>query len=108
MVRNGYVFWAFYQYPCPTRSPAAIVPALRGLPALFFFFKAYLHFTHGGSTFDLRTRYWRSRMIDGATSDEDKVTPVYRLEDIWELLKSSHASIVNEVSRVYSQAPQQQ
>ncbi|KAL3528179.1 hypothetical protein ACH5RR_012835 [Cinchona calisaya] len=42
--------------------------------------------------------YWRSRMIDGATSDEDKVTPVYKLEEICELLRSSHISIVKEVS----------
>ncbi|KAF4350895.1 hypothetical protein F8388_008077 [Cannabis sativa] len=42
--------------------------------------------------------YWRSRMIDGATSDEDKVTPVYKLEEICELLRSSHGSIVKEVS----------
>ncbi|KAL4311816.1 hypothetical protein GQ457_01G039480 [Hibiscus cannabinus] len=42
--------------------------------------------------------YWRSRMIDGATSDEDKVTPVYKLEEICELLRSSHVSIVKELS----------
>ncbi|XWS16309.1 hypothetical protein CRYUN_Cryun34aG0074000 [Craigia yunnanensis] len=42
--------------------------------------------------------YWRSRTIDGATSDEDKVTPVYKLEEICELLRSSHVSIVKEVS----------
>ncbi|XP_019184221.1 PREDICTED: VHS domain-containing protein At3g16270 [Ipomoea nil] len=42
--------------------------------------------------------YWRSRMVDGATSDEDKVTPVYKLEEICELLRSSHAGIVKEVS----------
>ncbi|KAK8584815.1 hypothetical protein V6N13_138761 [Hibiscus sabdariffa] len=42
--------------------------------------------------------YWRSRMIDGATSDEDKVTPVYKLEEICELLRSSHISIVKEMS----------
>ncbi|KAK9229047.1 hypothetical protein WN944_022004 [Citrus x changshan-huyou] len=42
--------------------------------------------------------YWRSRMIDGATSDEDKVTPVYKLEEICELLRSSHVSIGKEVS----------
>ncbi|KAK6128435.1 hypothetical protein DH2020_037829 [Rehmannia glutinosa] len=42
--------------------------------------------------------YWRSRMIDGATSDEDKVTPVYKLEEICDLLRSSHVSIVKEVS----------
>ena len=37
-------------------------------------------------------------MIDGATSDEDKVTPVYKLEEICELLRSSHIGIVKEVS----------
>lgn len=37
-------------------------------------------------------------MIDGATSDEDKVTPVYKLEEISDLLRSSHVSIVKEVS----------
>ncbi|KAL5757832.1 hypothetical protein ACOSP7_020443 [Xanthoceras sorbifolium] len=42
--------------------------------------------------------YWRSRMIDAATSDEDKVAPVYKLEEICELLRSAHASIVKEVS----------
>ncbi|CAN4114226.1 unnamed protein product [Withania somnifera] len=42
--------------------------------------------------------YWRSRMIDGATADEEKVTPVYKLEEICELLRSSHSSIVKEVS----------
>ncbi|PIN05445.1 hypothetical protein CDL12_22010 [Handroanthus impetiginosus] len=43
--------------------------------------------------------YWRSRMIDAATSDEDKVTPVYKLEEICDLLRSSHVSIVKEVSQ---------
>ncbi|KAL4578513.1 hypothetical protein LXL04_014637 [Taraxacum kok-saghyz] len=42
--------------------------------------------------------YWRSRLIDAATSDEDKVAPVYKLEEICELLRSSHVSIVKEVS----------
>ncbi|KAE8688568.1 VHS domain-containing protein [Hibiscus syriacus] len=42
--------------------------------------------------------YWRSRMIDGATSDEDKVTPVHKLEEICELLRSAHVSIVKELS----------
>lgn len=37
-------------------------------------------------------------MIDAATSDEDKVAPVYKLEEICELLRSSHVSIVKEVS----------
>lgn len=37
-------------------------------------------------------------MVDAATSDEDKVTPVYKLEEICELLRSSHVSIVKEVS----------
>ncbi|XP_076950854.1 protein MODIFIED TRANSPORT TO THE VACUOLE 1-like [Bidens hawaiensis] len=42
--------------------------------------------------------YWRSVMIEAATSDEDKVTPVYKLEEICELLRSSHVSIVKELS----------
>ncbi|XP_068655010.1 protein MODIFIED TRANSPORT TO THE VACUOLE 1-like [Aristolochia californica] len=42
--------------------------------------------------------YWRSRMIDGVTLDEDKVAPVYKLEEICELLRTSHVSIVKEVS----------
>lgn len=42
--------------------------------------------------------YWRSRLIDGATSNEDKVTPVFKLEEICELLRYSPASIVKEVS----------
>lgn len=41
--------------------------------------------------------YWRSKMVDVATSDEDKITPVYKLEEICELLRSSHVSIVKEV-----------
>jgi len=42
--------------------------------------------------------YWRSRMVDGVTSDEDKVSPVYKLEEICDLLRTSHVSIVKEVS----------
>ncbi|CAL9170707.1 unnamed protein product [Musa hybrid cultivar] len=42
--------------------------------------------------------YWRSRMVDGVTSDEDKVAPVYKLEEVCELLRSSPAGIVKEVS----------
>ncbi|KAK7271932.1 hypothetical protein RJT34_28210 [Clitoria ternatea] len=42
--------------------------------------------------------YWRWRLIDSATSDEDKVTPVYKLDEICELLRSSHPSIVKELS----------
>ncbi|CAL9110732.1 unnamed protein product [Musa textilis] len=42
--------------------------------------------------------YWRSRMVDGVTSDEDKVAPVYKLEEVCELLRTSPAGIVNEVS----------
>ncbi|KAL2982349.1 hypothetical protein AAZX31_13G336800 [Glycine max] len=42
--------------------------------------------------------YWRWRLIDSATSDEDKVTPVYKLEEICHLLLSSHATIVKELS----------
>ncbi|XP_064999856.1 protein MODIFIED TRANSPORT TO THE VACUOLE 1-like [Musa acuminata AAA Group] len=42
--------------------------------------------------------YWRTRMVDGVTSDEDKVAPVYKLEEVCELLRSSPAGIVKEVS----------
>ncbi|KAL4369098.1 hypothetical protein GQ457_05G035240 [Hibiscus cannabinus] len=43
--------------------------------------------------------YRRSRMIDAATSDEDEVTPVYKLDEICELLRSSSdVSIAKEVS----------
>ncbi|WVZ72943.1 hypothetical protein U9M48_021324 [Paspalum notatum var. saurae] len=41
--------------------------------------------------------YWRSRMVDGVTADDDKVAPVYKLEEICELLRASDASIVKEV-----------
>lgn len=37
-------------------------------------------------------------MIDGVTADEDKVAPVYKLEEICELLRTSPAAIVKEVS----------
>ncbi|KZV38345.1 VHS domain-containing protein [Dorcoceras hygrometricum] len=42
--------------------------------------------------------YRRSKMIDGVTSDEDKVTPVYKLEEICDFLRSAHVSIVKEVA----------
>ncbi|KAJ4818296.1 VHS domain-containing protein [Rhynchospora pubera] len=42
--------------------------------------------------------YWRSRMVDGVTTDEDKVAPVYKLEEICELLRVSDSSIVKEMS----------
>ncbi|WOL00805.1 hypothetical protein Cni_G09518 [Canna indica] len=42
--------------------------------------------------------YWRSRMVDGVTSDEDKVAPVYKLEEICDLVRTSPAGIVKEVS----------
>jgi hypothetical protein len=41
--------------------------------------------------------YWRSRMVDGVTADDDKVAPVYKLEEIRELLRASDASVVREV-----------
>ncbi|PON97211.1 ENTH/VHS [Trema orientale] len=44
--------------------------------------------------------YWRSRMIDGVTSDEDKVTPVYKLEEIYDLLWSFHVRTVKELSEL--------
>ena len=37
-------------------------------------------------------------MIDAATSDEDKVSPVYKLEELCELFRSSPSGIVKEVS----------
>ncbi|XP_042472939.1 protein MODIFIED TRANSPORT TO THE VACUOLE 1-like [Zingiber officinale] len=42
--------------------------------------------------------YWRPRMVDGVTSDEDKVTPAYKLEEICDLLRTSPVGIVKEVS----------
>uniref|UniRef100_A0A1D1ZCH7 VHS domain-containing protein At3g16270 n=1 Tax=Anthurium amnicola TaxID=1678845 RepID=A0A1D1ZCH7_9ARAE len=42
--------------------------------------------------------YWRSRMVDGVTSDEDKLAPVYKLDEVCELLLASHSSIVKEVA----------
>lgn len=42
--------------------------------------------------------YWRSKMIDAVTADEDKVAPVYKLEEICQLLASSHVSIVKEMA----------
>ncbi|XP_039051675.1 protein MODIFIED TRANSPORT TO THE VACUOLE 1-like [Hibiscus syriacus] len=41
-------------------------------------------------------------MIDGATSDEDKVAPVYKLEEICELLGSSHERNAEELCRCVS------
>ncbi|KAG1330411.1 VHS domain-containing protein [Cocos nucifera] len=37
-------------------------------------------------------------MVDGVTTDEDKVSPVYKLEEICELLRTSPAGVVKEVS----------
>ncbi|KAK1313859.1 VHS domain-containing protein [Acorus calamus] len=42
--------------------------------------------------------YWRSKMVDGVTTDVDKVAPVYKLEELCDLLRSSPAGIVKEVS----------
>jgi hypothetical protein len=42
--------------------------------------------------------YWRSRMVDGVTAEDDKVAPVYKLEEICELLRASDASIVKEIA----------
>lgn len=41
--------------------------------------------------------YRRSRLIDGVTSDEDKVAPVYRLEEICQVLRSSTLDTVREM-----------
>ncbi|KAK1312124.1 VHS domain-containing protein [Acorus calamus] len=43
--------------------------------------------------------YWRSKMVDGVTAEEDKVAPVYKLEELCDLLRSSPAGIVKEVSK---------
>jgi hypothetical protein len=37
-------------------------------------------------------------MVDGVTADEDKVAPVYKLEEICELLRVSDSTIVKEMS----------
>ncbi|XP_051223935.1 protein MODIFIED TRANSPORT TO THE VACUOLE 1 isoform X1 [Lolium perenne] len=42
--------------------------------------------------------YWRSRMVDGVTAEDDKVAPVYKLEEICELLRASDAGIVRELA----------
>jgi hypothetical protein len=42
--------------------------------------------------------YWRSRMVDGVTADDDRVAPVYKLEEICELLRASDAGVVREVA----------
>eukprot|EP00252_Welwitschia_mirabilis_P020041 TRINITY_DN4808_c0_g1_i1.p1 TRINITY_DN4808_c0_g1~~TRINITY_DN4808_c0_g1_i1.p1 ORF type:complete len:706 (-),score=132.07 TRINITY_DN4808_c0_g1_i1:675-2792(-) len=42
--------------------------------------------------------YWRSRMIDNATIDDDKVTPLYKMDEICETLRSSPFGIVKEMS----------
>ncbi|KAL3692829.1 hypothetical protein R1sor_006480 [Riccia sorocarpa] len=41
--------------------------------------------------------YRRSRLIDNVTADEDKVCPVYRLEEICTLLRNSPLDIVREM-----------
>lgn len=42
--------------------------------------------------------YWRSRMIDTATADDDKITPIYRLDEICDTIRSSPIGIVKEMS----------
>lgn len=42
--------------------------------------------------------YWRSRMIDTATADDDKITPIYKMDEICETLRSSPFAIVKEMS----------
>jgi ribonuclease Z len=42
--------------------------------------------------------YWRSRMVDGITTDDDRVAPVYKLEEICELLLTSDVGVVREVA----------
>lgn len=37
-------------------------------------------------------------MVDSATSSDGKITPVYKLDEVAEVLRSSDVSIVREVS----------
>jgi len=37
-------------------------------------------------------------MVDGVTAEDDKVAPVYKLEEICELLRASDASIIKEIA----------
>eukprot|EP00249_Psilotum_nudum_P023791 c28982_g1_i2 orf=735-2171(+) len=41
--------------------------------------------------------YWRTRMIDQATSDDDNITPVYRLDEICNTIRSSSSDLVREM-----------
>ena len=42
--------------------------------------------------------YRRARLVDGVTTDDDKVAPVYKLEEICKLLEESTADVVKEVA----------
>lgn len=42
--------------------------------------------------------YKRARLIDGVTADDDKVAPVYKLDEICTLLEESTPDVVKEVS----------
>ncbi|GBG81268.1 hypothetical protein CBR_g31940 [Chara braunii] len=39
----------------------------------------------------------RSRLIDAATSDDENITPVYKLDEISELLRTSSAEVIKDV-----------
>jgi hypothetical protein len=41
--------------------------------------------------------YRRSRLIDAVTSDENKIAPVYKLEEICQVLRSSTLDVVREM-----------
>lgn len=41
--------------------------------------------------------YWRTRLIDQVTTDDDKVAPVYRLDEICHTIRSSSSDIVREM-----------
>lgn len=40
----------------------------------------------------------RARMVDGVTSDDDKVAPVYKMEEIIEILQQAPADVVHEMT----------
>ncbi|CAN6180528.1 unnamed protein product, partial [Urochloa humidicola] len=80
-----------FRSPCPPRSPR---PPIRSV--------ADRGRSGGGAraAMDQSRRAVEScsRMVDGIMADDDKVIPVYKLEEICELLRASDASIVKEVA----------
>jgi ribonuclease Z len=46
-------------------------------------------------------------MVDGVTAEDEKVAPIYKVDEICELLRASDTSIVKEIAG-FPQAPPQQ